>query len=240
LGLRSEPQYLRFLNLDQFDWNKASLTARLARMVAHLAEHVKLSWKTTRPIGFVRLIGHTDNTGDEKYNVDLGDRRARAVKAALENILKEDILSGRIRIAILVDPSPGPSAPAADNRTEPGQALNRRVEVFIAPPEPPPPQPLPWPPNPPDPPPPVIGTKPDPYARPPLPKRPVGKSFKQFVDEWLRDRHFPKVLRDQIWGAIVGKDFGLVSALLDSAGISGLEKEAFVGTVRGLAEAPTR
>jgi outer membrane protein OmpA-like peptidoglycan-associated protein len=49
-----------------------------------------------QPIGFFRLIGHTDNTGPEKHNVDLGDRRARAVKEGLENMLKEDILKGRI------------------------------------------------------------------------------------------------------------------------------------------------
>jgi len=84
-----------------------------------------------QPIGFIRLIGHTDNTGPEKYNVDLGDRRARAVKEELESILNEDILKGRIRIAILVDPGPGASAPNADNRTKEGRARNRRVEVFI-------------------------------------------------------------------------------------------------------------
>jgi outer membrane protein OmpA-like peptidoglycan-associated protein len=100
-------------------------------MVAYLAEHVKLSWKTPQPLGFIRLIGHTDNTGPEEYNVGLGDRRARAVKEKLENILKEDIIKGRIRIAILVEPSPGKSAPVADNRTREGRALNRRVEVFV-------------------------------------------------------------------------------------------------------------
>lgn len=132
LGLRSKPQHIRFLNLNQFNWNKASLTPRLAQMVAYLAEHVKLSWKTPQPLGFIRLIGHTDNTGPEEYNVGLGDRRARAVKEKLENILKEDIIKGRIRIAILVEPSPGKSAPVADNRTREGRALNRRVEVFVA------------------------------------------------------------------------------------------------------------
>lgn len=143
LGMRPKPQYLRFLNLDQFNWNEASLTPRLRQMVGHLAKHVQLSWKSMQPIGFIRLIGHTDNTGPEKYNVDLGVRRARAVKDELENILREDILKARIRIAILVEPSPGASAPTADNKTREGRALNRRVEVFIAPPELPPPPPAP-------------------------------------------------------------------------------------------------
>src|SRR5882724_5875235 len=126
-GLRARPQYLRFLNLNQFNWDKTSLTPRLMQMVRHLAEHVRASWKSMRPIGFIRLIGHTDITGPENYNFDLGNRRAAAVKQALEDILKEDILTGRIRIAILVEPSPAACLPAADNRTATGMALNRRV-----------------------------------------------------------------------------------------------------------------
>ncbi|MCI0428105.1 MAG: OmpA family protein [Nitrospiraceae bacterium] len=189
LGLRPKPQYLRFLNLDQFDWNKASLTPRLRQMVGHLAKHVQLSWKSMRPIGFIRLIGHTDNTGPEKYNVDLGDRRARAVKEELENILQEDILKGRIRIAILVDPSPGASAPTAGNSTGKGRALNRRVEVFIAAPEPPP--------EPkkklnleikvPEPPPDLLKPGLIPPAR-------RGKSLEDLLDEW----GVPPIFRDPI------------------------------------------
>src|SRR5206468_5249077 len=172
-------------NLDQFNWDKASLTPRLVQMVRHLAEHVRASWKSMQPIGFIRLVGYTDNTGPrppkdkEKYNRDLGDRRAQAVKEALENILKEDILTRRIRIAILVEPSPGESAPVADNRTSTGKALNRRVEVFIAPPtpEPPPEPPPPQPPKPPKPPrPPVIQTTPEPYWKP-IPPGGKGRSF---------------------------------------------------------------
>jgi hypothetical protein len=134
---------LRFLNLDQFNWNQASLTPRHLPLVRQLAEHVRISWQSTRPIGFVRLIGHTDDSGPEKYNVSLGNQRAQAVKDALETLLQNDIVSGRIRIAILVEPSPGESAPLASNRTPGGRALNRRVEVFVAPPLPPPPAPSP-------------------------------------------------------------------------------------------------
>ena len=242
VGLRPKPQYLAFLKLDQFEWKKASLTPRLRGMVRHFAERVKQSWKTMQPIGFIRLIGHTDIRGrDPKYNIDLGNRRARAVKEELENRLKEDILKGRIRIAISVDESPGASAPTADNRTREGRALNRRVEVFVAPPEPEPPlrKPPPFPP-PTLPPPPVIQTAPGPYSWGKLPTLPSGKSFKQFVDEWLSDHHVGEWSRTKIWNAIVGKNFGLVSSLLSAAGISGPEKEAFVETVRVGAETPTR
>ena len=136
-------QYLRFLNLDQFNWNQASLTPRHLPMVRQLADAVRVSWRTMQPIGLVRLIGHTDDTGPEKYNVSLGNQRAQSVKDALGTILKDDIMSGRIRVAIVVEPSPGESAPIASNRTSAGRALNRRVEVFVAAPIPsiPPPGP---------------------------------------------------------------------------------------------------
>jgi hypothetical protein len=220
------------MNLDQFNWNKASLTPHLIQMVRQLAEHVKLSWQSMRPIGYIRLIGHSDNTGKHDYNIKLGNRRAQAVKEALENLLKEDIL--KRRIAILVEESPGELNWIADNRTPQGRALNRRVEVFIAPPEPSPPK------LPPPPPPPVIQTTPGPYPWGKLPTLPPGKSLKQFVDDWLGKRRVPKWLRKRIWDAITGKSFGVVSNLLNAAGISGPEKEAFVETVRILAETPTR
>jgi outer membrane protein OmpA-like peptidoglycan-associated protein len=235
--LRPKPQYLRFINLDHFNWNEASLTPLLRQMVGHLAKHVQLSWKSMQPIVYIRLVGHTDNTGSEKYNVALGDRRARAVKAELENILKEDILKERIRIAILVEPGPGASAPTADNRTRKGRALNRRVEVFVAPPEPPPDKDKP-----------VDWTVHDPRggsdiwtgSYQPLPTLPPGTTFKQWVYDWLRNRPVLKWFRNQIWDAIVGKDFGLVNSLLNAAGVSGPEKEAFLETVRALAENPVQ
>jgi OmpA family len=243
LGVRPKPASLRFMNLDQFNWNDASLTARLQQMIGQLAQHVRLSWQSMQPIGFIRLIGHTDNTGPEQFNVDLGNRRAQAVKEGLENILREDILRGRIRIAILVEPSLGSSAPTADNRTREGRAGNRRVEVFVAPPEPSPA---------PKPPPPDMTKAIEDAARrieeeaarrrynQPVPTLPGGKSLKQFVDGWLSDRRVPKWVRNQIWDAIFGKNFGLMSSLLNAAGISGSVKDAFVETVRGLVEVPRR
>jgi hypothetical protein len=238
-GLRPTPPTLRFMNLDQFDWNKASLTPRLKEMVRHLAEHVMLSWRSMRPIAYIRLIGHSDNTGKHDYNVDLGNRRARAVKEALENLLKEDIL--KRRIAILVEESPGELKWIADNRTPKGRALNRRVEVFVAPPEPlpePEKKPTVKPPQPPRPP--IIQTTPGPYPWEKLPTQPSPKTFKQWVNKWLDDHHVGKWLREKIWDAIFHKNFGLISTLLNTAGISGSEKDAFLGTIRALTETQTR
>jgi hypothetical protein len=214
-------------------------------MVEGLAKHLQLSWKSMQSIGLIRLVGHTDNTGLEKYNIDLGDRRARAVKEALQTLLRSDIIERRIRIAIVVDPSRGASAPTAENRTNEGRARNRRVEVFVAPAEP-----MPEAPEPPqpgaidikirkDPGQSVIKTKPEPYWRP-VTALPPGRSLKQWVDERLRALGISKWLRDKIWSAIVGKDYGLLNILLDAAGVSGAAKEAFLQSVRVLAETPAR
>lgn len=231
----NETQYLAFMNLNQFDWKQAVLTPRLKQFVALLAEHVRLSWKSLRPIGYIRLIGHTDNTGTHEQNVNLGNRRAQAVKDALENLLKEDILKGRI--AISVETSPGELKPAGDNRTPQGRALNRRVEAFIAPPKPPRPT-LTWPPPVSPTAPPIMQTpREDPFRLGKgknLPKLPPGKTFRQWFNERLA--RVPKLLRDQIWTAAFDKDWGALSQLLGAAGFSGAAKEAMIETGRVISE----
>src|SRR5688572_24336549 len=96
-------------------------------MINNLATSVIQSLNSPGPIEVIRLFGHTDSTGNEKHNLGLGDRRARAVAAALQDKLKGFL--GRVKI--VVEPSPGETDPRADNRTGEGRARNRRVEVFI-------------------------------------------------------------------------------------------------------------
>lgn len=68
------------------------------------------------------VVGHTDNQGAYDYNLDLSKRRAQSVVAALT--ANHGIAADR-----LVAAGVGPVAPVASNRTEEGQALNRRVEL---------------------------------------------------------------------------------------------------------------
>jgi outer membrane protein OmpA-like peptidoglycan-associated protein/protein tyrosine phosphatase (PTP) superfamily phosphohydrolase (DUF442 family) len=69
----------------------------------------------------VILIGHTDNQGSGPYNLDLSQRRAAAVYLWL---IQHGMASGRLR-----SDGRGLMEPIADNATEWGRALNRRVEV---------------------------------------------------------------------------------------------------------------
>ena len=142
-GPSPKPPYLRYFNLDGFEWNKHSLTTRLRSLVSYLTKMVESSLTSTQPIGAVHLIGHTDNTGPETYNVGLGNKRAQAVA---DELAKFKALASRV--AIIIDPSPGKTKPVADNRTKEGRAANRRVEVFVTmsavPPVVPPTAPTDW------------------------------------------------------------------------------------------------
>jgi hypothetical protein len=242
-SMRPPPQYLRFLNIDQIAWNKPasadrkalrpSLVARHREMIEFLVKHVRLSRKTLRPIRFFRLIGHTDNTGAERYNVALDVCRTQAVKQALDDLLKEDIL--KRRIATIVEKGPGSSAAKADNRTALGRALNRRVEIFVAPPEPPPEpeKPIPRP----DPPASVIKTAPSSWPWGQLPSRAPGKSsLKDPINNKLENFRLPKLIRDPEMGSYNGSRLGRLNFFLGNAHVSDPHKGIITALAKALSE----
>ncbi|MEY3631728.1 MAG: hypothetical protein RL408_1282 [Bacteroidota bacterium] len=71
----------------------------------------------------IEISGHTDNTGSDEINNKLSLERANAVK---DNLLKGGIDTARIRTK-----GYGKSKPKADNATEEGRQINRRVEIEI-------------------------------------------------------------------------------------------------------------
>jgi outer membrane protein OmpA-like peptidoglycan-associated protein len=70
------------------------------------------------------LVGHTDNTGADSYNLDLSRRRASAVASYLT---ARGVPSARIETA-----GRGESEPIAPNDTDADRQKNRRVEVAIS------------------------------------------------------------------------------------------------------------
>ena len=70
------------------------------------------------------IEGHTDNTGDAAMNLDLSKRRASAVKNFL---MGQGVSSDRLNAE-----GYGETRPVADNGTQEGRALNRRVEMIIS------------------------------------------------------------------------------------------------------------
>lgn len=68
------------------------------------------------------IVGHTDATGSDSYNLGLSRRRA----SSASRYLRSQGVTRTIRATGV-----GEREPIADNETEEGQQLNRRVEVAI-------------------------------------------------------------------------------------------------------------
>jgi outer membrane protein OmpA-like peptidoglycan-associated protein len=73
----------------------------------------------------IMIVGHTDSTGSEAYNQQLSERRAANVKNAL--------VGQGVGPARMTAIGYGETSPIADNSTDYGRQLNRRVEITIAP-----------------------------------------------------------------------------------------------------------
>lgn len=130
--LRKAPPFLIFSRISPFALNKFAVTPQLKQQVTRVADYVRSRLDTAQPIGVIKLVGHTDASGNDGINLKLGQQRAEAVQAELYAQLR-DVLN---RVLIEVEESPGRSKPIGDNRTAKGQAANRRVDVYIAPPIP--------------------------------------------------------------------------------------------------------
>jgi len=68
-------------------------------------------------------VGHTDSVGSDTYNLQLGQRRAEAVK---QYLVSQGLEAGRV-----YTDSKGEREPVADNKTSAGRSRNRRVVVEV-------------------------------------------------------------------------------------------------------------
>lgn len=107
-----------------FEFDEATLTSKAQSRIADTAEVLKQNARGQR----VQVNGYTDAKGADSYNRDLSQRRAEAVKKALEPRLTGTDIT-------LVAKGYGEDDPVAPNVTErgrdnpKGRALNRRVEI---------------------------------------------------------------------------------------------------------------
>lgn len=100
-----------------FDFDKADIRPDSEPQLEEIAKLLKES-----PELEVLIVGHTDNEGALDYNQLLSTRRAAAVVEALTDTYGIDA-------ARLTPVGAGMAAPVATNRTDEGQAANRRVEI---------------------------------------------------------------------------------------------------------------
>lgn len=102
-----------------FDLNRAELKPNGLREVQKLANFLQ-----ENPQRQVLIEGYTDSSGSDAYNLQLSERRANAVLAAL---VKMGVNTQRI-----VAQGHGEAYPVADNDSPASRAMNRRVEVTIS------------------------------------------------------------------------------------------------------------
>jgi len=77
------------------------------------------------PQTLIRVEGHTDSVGSDAYNQDLSERRAGNVRNLL---VQRGIDYAKMEVI-----GYGETLPVANNQTEAGRQMNRRVEIKVAP-----------------------------------------------------------------------------------------------------------
>jgi len=123
-GLLAEGKFLyeTVLSSDRFRFevDRSELSEEAKAALDGFAESLKADNENV----FVEIQGHTDATGSEDYNMELGDQRAQAVR----RYLNEHHGLALHRMSVI---SYGETAPVADNGTREGRALNRRVSLIV-------------------------------------------------------------------------------------------------------------
>ena len=117
-GVKEEGDEITLAGEVLFDPNKHTLSDEAAeeldQLVASLKEHEPQQ---------LTVVGHTDNVQSAAHNQALSERRAETIAGVLEDELGDGVTieaSGK-----------GETEPIADNETEDGRALNRRVVVTV-------------------------------------------------------------------------------------------------------------
>ncbi|MDO5608423.1 MAG: OmpA family protein [Capnocytophaga sp.] len=103
-----------------FDTNKSDVNAAsqatLNKLVSVLQEYPETN---------VVVVGHTDSTGSDTYNMTLSEKRAKSVT---NYFIQKGLTASRFTTQWF-----GESQPEYDNATPEGRAKNRRVNVVIVP-----------------------------------------------------------------------------------------------------------
>jgi len=117
-GVKEQGEEITLAGAVLFDPNKHTLSdeaaGELDQLVATLKEHGPQK---------LTVVGHTDDVQSAEHNQKLSERRAETIADALHDELGDDVTieaSGK-----------GEAVPIADNDTEKGRTLNRRVVVTV-------------------------------------------------------------------------------------------------------------
>ncbi|HZR70451.1 MAG TPA: OmpA family protein [Burkholderiales bacterium] len=101
-----------------FDFDKSAIRADAqGRLDDVVAKAKGVSVET------INVVGYTDSTGPDAYNMKLSQRRAASVK---DYLVKHGVSAGRVHTE-----GKGKASPVADNKTREGRQKNRRAEIEV-------------------------------------------------------------------------------------------------------------
>jgi len=103
---------------DAFRTGHARLNRTILSVLDKLTETL-----LNEPQNVIYIVSHTDNTGSEEVNQKLSERRASAVAGHME---RKGLTSARISSV-----GRGEAEPITSNDDKQGQAMNRRLEIFV-------------------------------------------------------------------------------------------------------------
>ena len=103
----------------KFPTDEDALSPEAEARLAELTQRLKAENRNV----YLEIQGHTDATGDEDYNEQLGEARAEAVRRVLS---RDGIALNRMATI-----SYGEEEPVASNDTPEGRAQNRRVAIVV-------------------------------------------------------------------------------------------------------------
>jgi len=101
-----------------FEFNSAKLTPEAFPILFYAVQNL-----IQNPDLNIEIQGYTDNIGSEKFNKQLSEKRATAVR---DYLVARGVSEKRLKIVGF-----GSANPVADNKTADGRALNRRIEFKI-------------------------------------------------------------------------------------------------------------
>jgi outer membrane protein OmpA-like peptidoglycan-associated protein len=114
-GYKVKEQYALIL----FDYDSAAIKSHnqviVERIIARMNE---------LPDAMISVVGHTDNIGDELYNLKLSARRSEAVRLSMAGSTAS--IADRLHVSGV-----GPHTPLYDNELPEGRSLNRTVTVTL-------------------------------------------------------------------------------------------------------------
>jgi type IX secretion system PorP/SprF family membrane protein len=117
--ISQEPLVVERITLHfHFDYNRVDLDEETEEYLDGLAATLEQD-KNLR----LKITGHTDNIGQEKFNQRLSEKRAEAVRNYL---LKHGVSADRLQTE-----GKGMLVPLNENKTEEDRAMNRRVEILM-------------------------------------------------------------------------------------------------------------